>query len=207
MMKPRILLIFFISIIYNLSFTTSLYAQDWKFIKERDGIKIYTRNDTNNPVKSYRGEVDLKTTMDTMRLIIGNIKSFDWWDESISQIKVLEYVPEQSIKYYLVYHVQWPFSDRDLCVQSVVTNDSVTGVRTVMATPLLDVVPEQPDKVRIKNYWQSWTLIPLGNGMIHLTLEGSVDPGGNIPAWLVNMVITDTPLNLIKKVRSKVEAP
>ncbi len=203
--KQKFFLIYFISIICTLIFSNSLSGQDWKFIKERDGIKIYTRNDENNPVKSYRGEVDLKTTMDKLRLVIGNIKSFDWWDESISQIKVLDYKEEHYIKYYLVYHVQWPFEDRDLCVQSVITNDSVTGVRKVMATPLLDVVPEEHGKVRIKNYWQSWTMTPEADGMIHLTLEGSVDPGGNIPAWLVNMVISDTPLNIIKKVRAKVE--
>jgi hypothetical protein len=41
--------------------------------------------------------------------------------------------------------------------------------------------------------------------MVHLILEGYADPGGYIPAWLYNMVITDTPINVIKKVRDRIQ--
>jgi hypothetical protein len=78
-------------------------------------------------------------------------------------------------------------------------------MRTVRATPLEGVVPEKPDLVRIKNYWQQWTMVPIGKGMLHLTLEGSVDPGGNIPSWLINMVITETPLKIMRKVIEQVQ--
>jgi hypothetical protein len=36
-----------------------------------------------------------------------------------------------------------------------------------------------------------------------VTLEGSVNPGGNIPAWLFNMVITETPLKMLHSLREK----
>jgi hypothetical protein len=204
-MQPKFLYIFFIAVIYTFAIPADLSAQEWKFIKERDGIKVYTRNEENNPVKSYKGEVDMKTDMTRLRKVIGSIDSFDWWDENIKEIKVLDYQKEKLIKYYLVYDVPWPLEDRDLCVEAHITNDSVTGKRMVMATPLLNVIPENPDKVRIKNYWQSWTMEPAENGIVHIKLEGSVDPGGSIPAWIINMVITDTPLNIIKKVRDIVE--
>lgn len=204
-MQPKFLYTFVLAVIYTFVIPVSLSAQEWKFIKERDGIKVYTRNEEDNPVKSYKGEVDMKTDMTRLRKVIGSIDSFDWWDDNIKEIKVLEYQKEKLIKYYLIYDVPWPFEDRDLCVEARITNDTVTGKRMVRATPLRDVIPENPDMVRIKNYWQSWTMEPTGNGIIHVTLEGSVDPAGSIPAWIINMVITDTPLNIIKKVRDIVE--
>jgi hypothetical protein len=204
-MQPKFLYIIILSAIYTFIIPVSLSAQEWKFIKERDGIKVYTRNEEDNPVKSYKGVVDMNTDMARLRKVIGSTDSFDWWDDNIKEIKVLEYQKEKLIKYYLIYDVPWPFEDRDLCVESLITNDSVTGKRMVRATPLRDVIPENPDMVRIKNYWQSWTMEPAGNGIIHVTLEGSVDPAGSIPAWIINMVITDTPLNIIKKVRDIVE--
>jgi hypothetical protein len=33
-----------------------------------------------------------------------------------------------------------------------------------------------------------------------------VDPGGSIPDWLYNMVITDTPIKVIKNVKVKSHA-
>jgi hypothetical protein len=179
--------------------------EPWKFIKERDGIKIYTRNQESNPVKSFKGEAEFKTTMAKVSQIIGRIESFEWWDDDISEIKVLKYEEEKLIRYYLVYDVPWPLSDRDLCVETIITNDTAAGTRVVYATPLTGVIPEYPDKVRIKSYWQRWTMNDTGNGTVHLVLEGSVDPGGNIPAWMVNMVITDTPMNIMTTVREKVQ--
>ena len=204
-MKPKFFPILLFALIYNLVYTENLSAQDWKFIKERDGIKVYTRNEENNPVKSYKGEMDLHTTMKNISELIGNIKSFDWWDENITDIKVLGFENEKYIRYYFIYDLPWPLSDRDLCVESLITNDPITGKRVVHATPLLGVVPEKPDLIRIKNYWQQWDIQPEDNGILHITLEGSVDPGGSIPAWLINMIITDTPLNIMRKVREQVE--
>jgi hypothetical protein len=196
--------LFFFILINLFLLKGNVMSQEWEFIKERDGIKIYTRNQEDNPVKSYRGETDLHTTMEKLRTVLGSIESFDWWDKNIRDIKVLAYEKEKIIRYYLVYDLPWPVSDRDLCVEAKITNDTVTGKRVVRATPLVGVIPEKPDLVRIKNYWQEWTTEPAGPGIFHVTLEGSVDPGGYIPAWLVNMVITDTPLNIMKKLRDKV---
>jgi hypothetical protein len=180
-------------------------ADTWKFVREKDGITIYTREEPNTNVKSFRGEADLKTTMEKMKHVVGRTESFQWWDESVKDIKVLEYQEEKLIRYYLVYDVPWPLTDRDLCAEAIINNDSVTGIRTVRATALPGVVPEYDDKVRITYYWQQWTIVPKENGIVHVKLEGSVDPGGAIPTWLVNMVITDTPLNIITKLRNVVE--
>jgi hypothetical protein len=183
----------------------NLSAQDWKFIKEKDGIKVYTRNSEDNPVKSFRAETTLNTTMEKISHVIGRIESFEWWDESVKEIKVLDYQEEKYIKYYLVYDTPWPLDDRDLCVNATITNDTVAHTRTVYSVALPGVVPEKSGLVRITNYWQKWVITPAGEGKINVVLEGSVDPGGAIPAWVVNMVISDTPLNIINKVRVRVE--
>lgn len=198
----RILLIILLN---ALSFKGFGQEPPWDFVKEKEGIRIYTRSEETSSVKSFKGEADFFTGMDAISRIIGRVDKFDWWDDNISEIKVLEYVEEKLIRYYLVYDVPWPLSDRDLCVEAIITNDPVTGKRIVHAKPISGLVPEYSDRVRITNYWQRWTMEDAGNGLVHLVLEGSVDPGGNIPSWLINMVITDTPLNIMRKVREQVE--
>ena len=49
-----------------------LQAQKWEFIKEKEGIKIYTRKDAGSVLKSFRGEADLQTTMEKVCNLIGN---------------------------------------------------------------------------------------------------------------------------------------
>ncbi len=188
-----------------LVFMQSVSAQAWDFIKEKDGIKIFTRNEPNSSLKSFKGMADLQTTPEKVHDLLGNGKNFDWWDKNIEEIRVLGFEKDQYIRYYLVYGVPWPLTNRDLCVEAKITTDPATGTRTIFAQPLLNVIAENPDRIRIKKYWQKWTITPADKGIVHVTLEGFVDPGGSVPAWLYNMVITETPMRVIRSVRDRVE--
>jgi hypothetical protein len=180
------------------------YGQSWEFIKEKEGIKLYTRKEVNNSVKSFKGEVYIHAPMEKVYSLITNVKNFDTWDDDITEIRVLLNEKDKHIQYYLVYDVSWPVTDRDLVVDAMITTDTMTGIITVEGKPLPNVIPEKPNLVRIKKYWQKWTIIPIEPGIIHLILEGSVDAGGNVPAWLANMVITDTPLKSIRSIQTHI---
>jgi len=193
-------------VLFQLFIFDELIAQKWDFIKEKDGIKIYTRKEANTSLKSFRGEVILHAQMNMVCSLIGNVKNVDWWDKNLREINILSYVEDKNIKYYLIYDVPWPFTDRDLCVEAKITTDPVTGRRIVYSVPLPNVIPEKPDLIRIKNYWQKWVIQPMNNGNIHVILEGFVDPAGSVPAWLYNMVITETPLKIIRGIKGRVEA-
>ncbi|MCX6244819.1 MAG: START domain-containing protein [Bacteroidetes bacterium] len=196
----NLLLFTFFLFVFN-----DLFAQAWNFIKEEDGVKLYTRKEDGSNLKSFKGIMDVTATMDKVTNLIGNVYNHNWWDENLREIKVLAYQKDKYFQYYLVYGVPWPFTDRDLCVEAQMTIDPVTGKRTIYATPLNNVIPEKHDVVRIKNYWQRWTVQPMENGVIRLTLEGFVDPGGNVPSWLYNMVIVDTPLKVMRRVKKFVQ--
>ena len=170
---PLTLSIFFIFI------AKDLCGQPWDFIKEKDGIKIFTRKELNSSLKSFKGETTFQADIEKICLLLGNGKNFDWWGNDIRGIKVLDYQENKFIRYYLIYNVPWPFSDRDLVVEAQITADPVTGERTVLAKPLLNVIPETPDFVRVRKYWQKWSVQPMENGYVHVLLEGFVDPGGN----------------------------
>lgn len=191
--------------LYFLILNTNLSAQQWTFVKSEDGIRLYTRKEEGSSLKSFRGVMEIHSTMDKVCNLIGNVNNHDWWDENLREIKVLSYEKDKYFQYYLVYHVPWPFTDRDLCVEANENIDPVTGRRTIVATPLTNVIPEKPDLIRIKKYWQKWTIQSMDNGMIRITLEGFVNPAGNVPSWLYNMVIIETPLKVMRRVKRFVQ--
>jgi hypothetical protein len=180
-------------------------AQEWNLAKEKDNIRLYTRRETNSSFKSFRGEAEILADMEKVGALIGNPSNSDWWGDDVHEIKVLYFEKGKHIRYYFVYDVPWPFADRDLVADVCISRDSVSGVQTVFSQPLPDIVPEKPGIIRVKRFWQRWTIRPLHNGMIHLTLEGYVDPAGDVPAWLYNMIIVDIPLRLLREVRKRVQ--
>jgi hypothetical protein len=197
--------VIFLVFIALITFAMDTQAQKWEFIKEKEGIKIYTRKEQGNNLKSFSGIMDVRCDFETVCNLIGNVKNVDWWDKNLREIRVLLYEKDKHIQYYLVYGAPWPVTDRDLCVDATISSDPVTGIRTIYSVPLLNTIPENPDYVRIKEYWQKWTMQDMKNGIIHLVLEGYVDPAGSVPDWIYNMVITDTPLKIMRGIKERVE--
>ena len=183
----------------------SLLAQSWDFIKEKDGIKIYTRKEVGNSLKSYKGVCDIHAPAAKVFAMIEDVNNTEWWDKNLNQIKVLHYEKQKRAQYYLVYDLPWPVTDRDLCVDVIATTDPVTGVSKVIAGPLPSLIPESNDMIRIKEYRQTWTITPAGKEMAHVVLEGLVDPAGSIPDWISNMVIVDSPIKVINGLRQRLE--
>lgn len=184
--------------------TANLYGQPWNFVKEDDGIKIYTRVVTNSTLKSYKGEVTFHAPFQKVCSMFGNARNIDWWGPDFKDIRVLAYEPTKFVRFYYIYKMPWPLTDRDLVVNAIVKTDSVTGDYSVISAPLLNAIPEKSDLVRIKKYSQKWTVQPLDKGNVHIILEGFVDPGGNVPAWIYNMLVTEMPLRTIRLLRTRV---
>ena len=57
-MKYGTVLLFYV--LFQLALVPRLWAQGWNFIKEKDGIKIYTRNQPNSQLKSLKAKLHLK---------------------------------------------------------------------------------------------------------------------------------------------------
>ncbi len=196
--SPLILLILFF-------LPGKLQSQQWEFAREKDGITISTRPEAGSHYKAFKGEVELHASIDLISRMLEDVEQFDVWDEDISEIRVLEHDPGKSLRYYVVYDLPWPFTDRDLCVEAVFSSEPASLARILQSRSVPEAVPLNEDHVRIVNYWQKWIIQPLEGGLVRLTVEGFADPAGDIPAWIANMAITDTPLNMLGSIREEVE--
>lgn len=179
------------------------FSQPWQFVKEKDGIKLYVRQEPNTSFKSFYGVTDFRGDFNKVCSLVGDPRNLDWWGEDVKNIRVLAYEKDKLIRYYFVYDVPWPFTDRDLVAEVHLAKDPVTGTKTVFSKQLLNVVPYNAEMVRVTDFWQKWTIKPLKNGIVHVTLEGFIDPAGDVPAWLYNMVIIDIPMRLLKDIRKR----
>jgi hypothetical protein len=195
--------LFILVFFFTLMLPCSMAAQSWDFIKEKDGIKIYTRKEAGKSLKFYKGVTDINAPAEKIFALMEDVNNTDWWDKNLTQIKVLLYEKYKRAQYYLVYDLPWPVTDRDLCVDVTITIDPVTGERKITAVSLNEVIPERNDMVRIKDYRQTWTIIPTGKEMTHVVLEGFVDPAGSIPDWISNMLIFDSPFKAISGVKER----
>jgi hypothetical protein len=195
------ILMFFFAMILS----CSMEAQSWNFVKEKDSIKIYTSVEDGKSLKLFRAITNINAPAEKIFAVMEDINNTEWWDKKITQIKVLHYEKAKSAQYYLVYDSPAPVTDRDLCIDVTIKTDQLTGERKINAVALNGVIPERNGIVRIKNYRQTWTIIPAGKEMTHVILEGFVDPAGAIPNWISNLLITESPLKAISGLKQRIE--
>ena len=182
-----------------------LNAQEWQLAKEKDGITLYSRKEPGSNFKAFRGEVEFQADIREVFAIVEDVQKFDEWDDDVSLIRVIEHEEGKLIRYYVVYDVPWPFTDRDLCIETSIMDDEKTGSRLMISKAVPEILPAEPGLVRIVNYWQKWIIQPKENGYVHITMEGFADPAGDIPGWIANMAVTDSPFNTLKSIRNHLE--
>lgn len=181
-------------------------AQSWHFVKEKDGVRMFTRPQEQSTFKCFRGETVFHTSMEELGQYLGVANNFDQWDENIRELTVLNAIPGRHIECYFVYNTPWPLSKRDFYVGVDVSFDSATQTKTVYAYPLEIDLTEHNGKIRVKYFWLKWTLTMKDEQTIYGILEGFFDPGGMVPSWLYNMVIVEAPYKVMKGIKQKVEA-
>ena len=198
-------LLLFLLIFLPLLLSGTLSGQSWTFIKEKDGVKLYSRQEAGKNLKIVKGVAEINETSEKVFALIEDVNHTEWWDKNLTQIKVLLYKKNKQAQYYLVYKMPWPFKDRDLSVNVSVTLNPVTGEYKIIAVPLTGVTPENKDRVRIKDYRQVWTVKPAGNNRTYIELQFYVEPTEILPNWLLNMILIDSPINSIKTVKQIME--
>jgi hypothetical protein len=184
------------------------YAQDdWKLKENKDGIKIYTRSVENSNLKAIRVKVSVQATLSQLVAVILDIKSAKDWVYSTKSATLLKQVSPSELYYYSEVALPWPITNRDFVAHLIVVQDPNTRVVTIDGPVVHNYVPEKKDIVRVNNSYGKWIFTPQANGMVLIDYTLETDPGGSIPAWLVNLFATKGPKETFVKLKEQIARP
>jgi len=203
MMIQKHVYFIFISVFFGLN----SFSQEWTLKKESDGIKIYTRDVKGSSIQEFRGEVVAKSNLSTILSVIDNIADYPKWMYKCSYAERLKKINESSGYSYSVLDQSWPITDRDACTFYSVTQDSITLVVTISIKGVSNYIPVKSDKVRMPSIKGFWQLIPISKGVTKIVYQIHSEAGGEIPAAVVNMFVTDTPYYNLLNLKKIVESP
>ena len=194
---------------YLLLFLSSIaIAQtDWQLKVDKEGIKVYTKQMENSPLKAVKTVCTINTSLTILTALLLDINNTPEWVYATKKISLLKQVSLSDLIYYSEIEIPWPVSNRDFIVLLKVTQDQKTKVVSVIGDNKPDYLPAVKNVVRIKRSYSKWLISPLPNGQVKIEYILEVDPGGVIPAWLINMFATKGPYETFKKLREEVKKP
>lgn len=188
-------------ILFLISIAISHFAQaeEWELVKDKNDIKIYTRNTEGSKYKTYKGEAILNMDIREIYKVLVDVENYDRWVYECSESRLLSEKENQEYVFYSIIHMPWPFDDRDMITRLVVSDKNDT-IR--LATKLDPGHMDPVDGiVRISAYDEITTLIRIGEGKVKMVMEGYLEPGGKLPAWLYNMFLSEGPYESIMSIK------
>ncbi|MFY0690096.1 MAG: START domain-containing protein [Cyclobacteriaceae bacterium] len=186
------------------SFSSLAGVDEWTLRKDKEGIKIYTREAANTNIKEVKAELTITASIDDITKAIIDVENYSNWMENILNPKVLKRIGENG--YYLYYEMDapWPTDDRDIVNLTTITRDD-SGTTVISSSAKPDYIPKKKSVVRITLSEGSWELKPLDGGKVEITHVLLASPGGNIPDWVINMFIVNHPFETHLNLKNMLE--
>jgi len=202
-MKKLILILFIL-----LSGTGFVFAQGgWKLSTEKDGIKVYTGRVPDSKIKAIKVECKVEASAAQLVALLMDVNNSVDWISRTKSCRLIRQVSPSDIYYYSEVNLPWPAENRDFVAHLMVTQNPDTKVVTIDGPAVRGMVPEKKGIVRITSSVGKWTITPCGYQLVKVEYTLHTDPGGNIPAWMVNIFATDGPLQVFENLKQQVKKP
>jgi hypothetical protein len=170
-------------------------GDNWELKKNTDNIAVFTRNSAASSYKELRCMSKVKTSLSAVVKMLTDVDQYPRWVFHCSEAGIVKKVNDADYYYYERISAPFPVSDRDMVAHLKITQDSKSKTVTVTSDVTQGFVPEKNGIVRIKKFHSTYTIIPKEKGMTEIDSELGTEPGGNVPAWLVNMAIVKGPFS------------
>lgn len=182
------------------------WAQAWEQINDEDGIVVWSREVPDTSFVEFRGrgvvEADIKQIIAVIR---DNPRKPEWMKNCHSAAMVEQVAPTHEIIYNRTTSPAPFVSDRDVVLDGSVTFDRAgKQVKIDFVNATHKKVPEVDGVVRMPRLKGHWYLKELGPKKVEVEYQIQADPGGSLPAWLVNWVSKKLPLNTLQGLRKQV---
>jgi START domain len=195
----------FICLLYLPTFVPASDKNDWTLKREKDGIDIYSRPSNCSKVNDIRVDMDLTGTVEQLAAILRDIDGYSGWVYSTRTATMIKKVSENEVIYYAEVGTPWPAANRDYYADLKITLNPANHSMNVVSVGMKDYQPEKKDFVRVPMSRGSWTVTTQSARKIHLQYILQIDPGGSIPAWILNGFVAKAPLETFSNLKKKME--
>lgn len=186
---------------------TTFGQSEWKFVTEKEGIRISSRGVADSKIKALRVDCILNAGTAAIVALLMDIDASVQWVSHTKTCTLVKQISPSELYYYSEVSLPWPLDNRDFVAHIKVTQDPITKVVTVDAPAVKGFVKNRDNLVRITHSTGMWRLTPLGNNSTKVEYTLQVDPGGVIPVWLVNSLSAQGPMESFKGMKTQLLKP
>jgi hypothetical protein len=174
--------------------------ESWKLERDKDGIKIYSGIVEGSDFKSFKAQMLLKGSIHSFVALLQDIENMTEWGYNLKSAELLKKSGDTIQIYYAEATAPFPFENRDGIYLNKFRWERNENHLFVKIELLPDYLGKKEKIVRVKGKGY-WSVRVLNNEMLDIIFSMEVDPGGNIPGWLANIMVDTTPFSTMTELR------
>lgn len=178
-------------------------SSEWKLKYNKDGITAMTRKVIDSPYLEYKiqTDVDGSSVKEALNLIT-NVDQYKTIYPYLSEAALLNEDDDDSFDVLVVIKTPFPVKNRI----GVYTNkiDLKQGEAIISISQNEKLIPESKH-VKIEKCYGSWHFEESNENRLFITHTFFADPGGSIPAWIINSFALKQPVKTFRIIKKKLE--
>ncbi|MFC2115845.1 START domain-containing protein [Bacteroidota bacterium] len=185
-MNKTQILVFFLILCISASSQTG-----WELKRDKNRIVVYTRESSGTTLKEYKVTAEIDSPLSDVFNFLTDLEIRPTWVIKCIGLEIIDTVDGDKIHYHTSYDIPWPLMDRDLVVEAKFSYAEETGMAHLLTEYTELEFPLKDGVLRMPKYREEIFLERMADGKTQFRAEGFADPGGSLPAWVVNMFLVD----------------
>ncbi len=192
---------------YRRDLPPALDDTGWSLMLEKNGIKVFTRDWPGSDFIAFKAEHVVQSTLSNIVANFSDIKTFpEWVEDMVDAYEIEPFNDERSRKIYMRMGLPWPLADRDIVAGQQIIQDTDSKIVRITEWYEGDALAKNKGVVRTPRVNNELVLIPEGYEETRIVWQGHTEPGGFIPAFIVNFLLEDVFYQSVLNMRHRFES-
>lgn len=183
----------------------SILNNPWQLEYSKNGINAYTRKVDHSKYVEYKIDI---TTKGNINNAVNILTDIDQYGTLYPYLKSYEILSDKNNKeaFDILLNIKTPFPVRNRIGVYHNKVDRVSDTEVVISiSQKSDMIPIETKAVKIVDCYGSWQLKQIDSESLHITHQFFADPGGSIPAWIINEFVLRHPVKTVRTLANILE--
>jgi hypothetical protein len=176
----------------------------WKEAINDDGIVVHKRKRAGSAYEEVRATTIMAARVEDFIPFFNEPSNYRKWVYGTIESRQVSRAAAMDFVFYGVFKIPWPFENRELFSRVEMLRDEKNNELQARLTDYSSGVPVGADLVRVAQFESLWKVRGVPNDKVDFSIEMYAEPGGNLPPFIVNLVLSRIQLWSMKNLRTQI---